>query len=82
MSSYGDGDGWGVYPLVDEIFYNCDVNDVVISIQKILEDRHVPKSIRYWVTQHAAAFPDKRLLKGVNISLESDGEDTRDAALE
>jgi hypothetical protein len=81
MRSYGDGDGWGVYQLVEDVFFKCNFDDVVLSIQKILEDSLVPKSVRFWVTQHAGAFPDKRLLKGVNISLESDDEDTRDMAL-
>ena len=81
MKSYGEGDGWGVYPRVEKIFYKCNISDVVTSIQEILEDPYTQKSVRYWVTQHAGAFPDKRLLKGVNISLESDDEDTRDMAL-
>ena len=81
MQSYGDGDGWGVYQLVEDVFYECDVNDVVMSILNILEDTSISKGVRYWVTQLAAAFPDKKLINGLNISLSSGDEDIYEAAV-
>ncbi|EOC1429061.1 hypothetical protein ACI1AD_004357 [Cronobacter dublinensis] len=81
MQSYGDGDGWGVYQLVEDVFYECDINDVVMSISNILENPHTAKGVRYWVTQLAASFPDKRLINGLNISLASDDGDIYEAAV-
>jgi hypothetical protein len=81
MQSYGDGDGWGVYQLVEDVFYEYDIDDVVISISNILENPLTAKGVRYWVTQLAASFPDKRLINGLNISLASDDGDIHEAAV-
>lgn len=81
MKSYGDGDGWGVYQLVEDVFYKCDSDDVVMSISNILENPLITKGVRYWVTQLAASFPDKKLINGLNISLSSDDSDIYEAAV-
>ena len=81
MQSYGDGDGRGVYQVVEDVFYECDINDVVISISNILENPLTAKGVRYWVTQLAASYPDKRLINGLNISLASDDGDISEAAI-
>ncbi|EHM44226.1 hypothetical protein [Hafnia alvei] len=75
MRSFGSGDGFGVYQLVEDVFYKCDFNDVIENIAIILEDTSTIKSVRYWVTQLAVTFSDKRLINGLNISLRSDDED-------
>lgn len=62
-------------------FYECDINDVVISISNILENPLIAKGVRYWVTQLAASYPDKRLIHGLNISLASDDGDISEAAI-
>lgn len=80
LNSYGNGDGWGVYQLVEDVFYKCHFDDVVLEIKKILENPSVADSVRYWVTQVSAAFSDAKLRKGLEISLNSENEDIRDAA--
>lgn len=80
LKSFGDGDGWGVYQLVEGVFYKCPHSDVVAALKKVLEDECIPESIRYWSTQIAAAFADEDLRKGLNISLNSESIDTREAA--
>lgn len=39
------------------------------------------ESVRYWCTLLAMVFADNTLIKGLNISLQSDDEDTRDMAM-
>lgn len=80
LGSYGNGDGWGVYQVVEDVFYKCDPYYVTLEIKKILENPSVASNIRYWVTQVSAAFPDTKLKKGLEISLNSDNEDIREAA--
>lgn len=80
LRSYGDGDGWGVYQLVEDFFYQCKEADVKIEIKKVLEDITISDSVRYWVTQVAAAFNDEILRDGLEISLHSTNADIKDAA--
>lgn len=80
LRSFGEGDGWGVYQLVEDVFYKCDSSDVIMSLRLILEDESVSDSVRYWSTQSAAAFCNEALRKGINISLASKNEDIKEAA--
>jgi len=80
LNSYGNGDGWGIYQLVEYVFYKCHRDDVVVEIKEILENPSIADSVRYWVTQVSAAFSDVKLKKGLEISLKSKNEDIRDAA--
>lgn len=80
LNSYGQGDGWGVYQLVEDVFYQNNHEDVVLCIKKTLEDKLIPESVRYWVTQVSALFADVRLIKGLEMSLKSENEDIRNAA--
>ncbi|AFI90491.1 hypothetical protein F6Q07_21435 [Pectobacterium parmentieri] len=80
LRSYGEGDGWGVYQLVEDFFYQCDPDDVKKEIKIILEDKNIPDSVRYWVTQVSAAFSDKMFRAGLDISLGSENPDIKEAA--
>ncbi|MGC6095169.1 hypothetical protein [Citrobacter portucalensis] len=75
MRSFGNGDGFGVYQLVEDVFDKCNFDDVIINISNVLKDTSTVKSVRYWVTQLAIAFSDRRLVDGLNISLQFDDED-------
>lgn len=80
LRSYGNGDGFGVYPLVEDVLLACSREIVILEIQRVLEDLHISTSVRYWVTQNAEHFVDKRLKKGLLISLEFDNEDVSEIA--
>ncbi len=80
LRSYGDGDGWGVYQLVEDFFYRCYEADVKKELKKVLEDIMIPNSVRYWATQTAAAFYDETLRDGLEISLKSKNTDIKEAA--
>lgn len=80
LRSYGEGDGWGVYQLVENFFLQCKGSEVKLEIKKVLEDITIPDSVRYWVTQVAAAFIDEILRGGLEISQRSKNTDIKDAA--
>lgn len=80
LNSYGNGDGRGIYQLVEDVLYKCHRDDVIVEIKEILENPSIADSVRYWVTQVSAAFSDVKLRKGLEISLKSKNEDIRDAA--
>ncbi|XQA67593.1 hypothetical protein ACM9XC_09805 [Xanthomonas sacchari] len=80
LRSFGNGDGWGVYPLVEDVFHACDRSDTVAAIREALEDPTLPDGSRYWVTQLAAAFADSTLREGLARSLRSAHPDIREAA--
>lgn len=81
LRSFGDGNGWGVYQVVEDFFYRCPHDEVVFAIKTVLEDETIPDSVRYWTTQTAAAFSDNILRKGISLSLASANEDIKEAAL-
>lgn len=80
LLSYGEGDGWGVYQLVEDFFYRCNDNDVKHELKEVLENKTIPNSVRYWSTQMAAAFSDEKLRKGLEVSLQSENSDIKYAA--
>ena len=80
LRSFGEGDGWGVYQLVEDFFYQCSDTDGKNEIKNVLEDITIPDSVRYWVTQTAADFNDEMLRNGLEISLQSKNIDIKDAA--
>ncbi|ENO0516703.1 hypothetical protein ACAC16_001944 [Escherichia albertii] len=81
LQSFGEGNGLGVYQLVEDFLFKCDKNIVVSNIASILENPLTMESVRYWCTLLAMVFADNTLIKGLNISLQSDDEDTRDMAM-
>lgn len=80
LRSFGHGDGWGIYPLVEDVFHACDRSDALAAIREALDDPALPDGSRYWVTQLAAAFADPTLRAGLALSLQSEHPDTREAA--
>ncbi|HID6311829.1 TPA: hypothetical protein ACXGY8_004531, partial [Escherichia coli] len=81
LRSFGEGDGLGVYQIVEDFLYKCDFNDVVINIVNILENPNTIKSVRLWCTILTMSFPDKRMVNGLKISAQSHDEDIHDMAL-
>lgn len=81
LQSFGEGNGLGVYQLIEDFLFKCDKNVVTKNIARILENPLTIKSVRCWCTSLAMDFPDNTLIKGLNISLQSDDEDTREMAM-
>lgn len=80
LRSFGNGDGWRIYPLVEDMFHACDCGDASAAIREALDDPALPDGSRHWVTQLAAAFADPALREGLGLSLRSEHPDTREAA--
>ena len=80
LRSFGKGDGWGVYPLVEDLFHACSRGEAIVAIREALEDPRLPGGSRYWVTQLAAAVADPTLRAGRARALRGEPPDTREAA--
>ncbi|EHR8838628.1 hypothetical protein ABJ851_004228 [Shigella flexneri] len=81
LRSFGDGDGLGIYPVVEDFLYKCDFNDVIKNIVEILENPNIIKSVRLWCTILTMSFPDKNMINGLKISAQTNDEDIHDMAL-
>ena|SRR3712207_2362699 len=80
LRSYGNGNGFGVYQVVEDVLLACSRERVILEIQRVLEDLQTSVSVRYWVTQNAEHFIDKRLKNGLLISSEFEQDDVSEIA--
>jgi hypothetical protein len=79
LNVFGDGDGLGVYQLVEDALLQQDRAAVVAELPKALQSRH--QSVRYWCAQIASSFPDQSVVAPL-IALLCEGDfDTKYAAL-
>ena len=78
LTSFGDGDGFGVYQLVEDVLRHFSLGTVVPHLKKALT--HGRRSIRYWNADIAANFPTAELLEPLAQLLREDDEDIRSAA--
>ena len=76
--SFGEGSGYGVYQLVDDVLAKHDGNDVVPVLCLALQTG--TRSVRYWAAQIAWRFPDLRLLKPLSVTLGDADADVRCAS--
>lgn len=73
LNSFGEGDGFGVYQLVEDVFRKYPPSKVVAHLETALAD---PKrSVRYWAAEIAANFPDEQLVPSLQALLDEDNED-------
>lgn len=79
INSFGDGDGLGVYQLVEDAFSRIDPQIVTQELKAGLESQHRPT--RYWSAQIAATFPAVELCVPLCDMLRSSCEDERASAV-
>jgi hypothetical protein len=79
LSSFGKGDGWGVYQLVE---------DAVASVAPEVASGHLTyalrspfESVKYWAAQISANYDDRRLIEPLRDLLCDSSEDVRMAAV-
>lgn len=60
LNSFGDGTGWGIYQMVDEVLWQFSEDEVVPHLLQALASPLV--GVRYWNTQIAMDFPSPRLI--------------------
>jgi len=78
LGSFGNGDGFGVYQLVEDVFRGFNTADVVNELEGGLKSPR--RSTRYWSAHIAAEFPSVQLLNPLAKMLEHGDEDERSTA--
>ena len=71
-NAFGQGDGFGVYQLVEDTI-TCYPSDLVLpELKRALHSPH--RGIRYWNAQIAALFPDTELVEHLAPLLKEDDD--------
>lgn len=76
---FGDGDGLGVYPLIEDTVARFPRDAVVAELAAVLEGS--PDATRYWALQLASTFPSKSMVRPMCDLLPVLDHDSRLAAL-
>jgi hypothetical protein len=75
LNSFGDGSGFGVYQMVEDVFQMFPPEAVVPHLKESLSSPH--KGVRYWGAQVAMLFPALELLEPLGTLLYAEDSDTR-----
>lgn len=79
LDSFGNGDGLGVYQLVEDAISNIESEKLIPHLLTALSSSL--SSVRYWTTQISANFEDRRLIDSLVNLLSDEAIDIRLAAL-
>ncbi len=79
LNSFGDGSGFGVYQLVEDVITQFPAQDVMPHLVLALKSPN--RSVRYWCAQIAALFPSPLLIEPLEDLLQDDTSDIRSAAV-
>lgn len=60
LNSFGDGDGFGIYQLVESVILKFSLEDVLEHLVQALSNKR--GSVQYWCAQIAGNFPNEELL--------------------
>lgn len=63
LNSFGDGDGYGVYQLVEDTLFSFSDDIIVPYLIEALASEHL--SVRCWCAEISRYFPDERLIPGL-----------------
>ena len=79
LNSFGEGDGYGIYPLVEDVLSHFHSLEVSPHLRKGLSSPY--RSVRYWCTQVAASFPSFDLIEPLAKILSEQDFDMKYAAI-
>ncbi len=79
LNAFGNGSGFGVYQLVEDVVQLFPPETVVPQLAASLDSSH--RGVRYWCTQIAAYFPSSELIDPLTRRLHEDDSDIRWAAI-
>lgn len=79
LNSFGDGDGFGVYQLVEDAIIVHAPELVIPQLNRALTS--APPSCQYWCAQIAAHYSDEVLLDALSELINNDNTDIREAAI-
>lgn len=79
LNSFGDGDCFGVYQMVEDVIEQFEPSDVIPHLAASLRSEH--NSVRYWSAQIASSFPSPVLIAPLSLMLSEQEFDLRWAAV-
>ncbi|PLR77520.1 HEAT repeat domain-containing protein [Bacillus sp. V3-13] len=79
LNSFGNGSGYGIYQLIEDTLLMYSDNEVVPHLIAALQSQH--KGVRYWSSQIAASFADKKLIEPLSTLLFEQDPDIRYSAI-
>ncbi|MCM3270652.1 HEAT repeat domain-containing protein [Paenibacillus elgii] len=79
LNSFGEGSGFGVYQLIEEVLMKFSVEQVLPHLITALKSEHT--GVRYWCSHIAASFPNPSLLAPLTNLLRDPDPDIRCAAV-
>jgi hypothetical protein len=72
LNSFGEGSGFGVYQVVDDVLHKYSAEQVVPHLKAGLGSPYA--GVRYWCTHWAADFPSPDLIPGLTSILTSQAD--------
>lgn len=79
LNCFGNGDGYGVYQLIEYLIIKFDDSIVLPHLKRSLYSNF--SSVRYWCSQIAANYDSEDLLEGLINVYEKGDDDSKCAAL-
>jgi hypothetical protein len=79
LNSFGEGSGFGVYQLVEDVINKFPIELVLPHLTYALQSSNA--SVRYWSAQIAEFFPCGEIVKPLEQILLNDDSDSRSAAI-
>ena len=79
LNSFGEGDGYGIYQLVEDVLRNFNSEEVVPYLKEALSSQY--RSVRYWCAQIAASFPSADFINPLAKVLSEQDFDMKYAAI-
>lgn len=79
LNSFGNGSGFGVYQVVEDVMWKFQKEDVIPHLIKGLSSEH--RGVRSWNAEIAANFPDPQLIPWLHKILLEDDIDIRYASI-
>jgi HEAT repeat protein len=79
LNSFGSGDGFGVYQLIEDVLAQFPPEKVVPHLAAALQSSR--QSVRYWSAQIAEFFPEEELVSPLGRLLKDEEFDVRYAAV-
>ncbi len=79
LNSFGEGSGFGVYQLIEDVLMKYSIEQVVPHLITALHSEHI--GVRYWCAHIAASFPTPSLITPLSNLLSDPDPDIRCAAV-
>jgi hypothetical protein len=75
LNSFGNGSGFGVYQLVEDVICQFSKEEVLPFLISALQSQHA--GVKYWCAQIAGSFPNVKLIEPLRCLLQDSSSDIR-----